>query len=107
MSDWFEKWHSWRKEQSRYPGQGTFAGIVYCALGLGEAGELIGEVKKAWRDDRGSISDERTEKIILELGDVLWYVDAMCEELNVSLEEVATANRKKIEARKAHERSIG
>lgn len=113
MSVVLKQWREWRRDRSRYPGQNSFAGLLYCALGLGEAGEAAGEVKKAWRDDvpahvrtacltyesRNVLTDARRKKIILELGDVLWYIDAMCDELGISLDDVAIANVEKIDAR--------
>lgn len=65
----------------------------------GEAGELIEEVCKAMRDDYGVITEERRTKMIKELGDVLWYVAAICEELNIDLEAVAMINLDKLEKR--------
>ena len=35
-----------------------------------------------------------------ELGDVLWYVSALARDLDITLEDVANANLKKLEDRK-------
>jgi len=49
-------------------------GEDYLGLGLiGETGEVAEHVKKCLRDDEGRLTDERREKLIKELGDVLWY----------------------------------
>jgi NTP pyrophosphatase (non-canonical NTP hydrolase) len=64
----------------------------------GEAGEFVEEVQKSLRDSGGDITDRRDD-MILELGDVIWYVTAACHELGVSLEELMEANRAKLEAR--------
>ena len=66
--------------------------LSYVALGLGEAGEAQGKVKKIIRDCDGEITPEKKEQIKHELGDILWYVSAMCGELDLRLEDVATAN---------------
>lgn len=48
--------------------------IQYMALGLGgEVGE-VQKLKKLFRDDNGRMSNSRKEKLITELGDVMWYL---------------------------------
>jgi NTP pyrophosphatase (non-canonical NTP hydrolase) len=75
--------------------------IPYSALALaGEAGEFANEVKKALRDDRGYISDERRLRLLLELGDVLWYVAYITQELGSSLESVIELNVEKLQRRR-------
>src|ERR1700722_10421646 len=65
-----------------YPGRNTIHGIVYCALKLnGEAGEIAEKVGKALRDDHSTITPERREALLLELGDVMWYVANLANEL--------------------------
>ncbi len=84
-----------------YPGQGSMAGLVYCALKLnGEAGEVAEKVGKALRDHEGEINLERRSALILELGDVLWYVAAAARELHISLEAVAERNLEKLRDRR-------
>ena len=39
------------------------------------------------------------QNIKLELGDVLWYINAMCRDLGLTLEEVAQANIEKLSSR--------
>ena len=69
-----------------YPNKGN--NIFYPALGLGEAGEIQNQVKKIMRDDGGVITEERRLNLMKELGDLLWYVGAMCNELGVSMDTV-------------------
>lgn len=46
----------------------------YVRLGLiSEVGEVAGQVKRIIRDDGGVLTPERREKLLDELGDVLWY----------------------------------
>ena len=101
-----------------YPGQGTALGLVYVGLKLnGEAGELAEHIGKAMRDDgfvtpisedgceqlralsgffAGHLTDTRRALIIKEIGDVLWYLSAACNELGIKLSEVAATNLEKL-----------
>jgi len=72
----------------------------YCFLGLaGEAGELCNQAKKVIRDDDNEVRTERWNKMVDELGDVLWYAAAIATVLNITLNEVATQNLDKLNAR--------
>jgi len=76
------------------------AWLSYPALGLaGEAGEVAEHVKKAIRDDGGSVSEERRAAMAKELGDVLWYVAQITSELGLELEDVARENLEKLSSR--------
>lgn len=76
-------------------------GKLYCALGLcGEAGEVAEKVKKLYRDQQGEVTDEFKAAVKKELGDVLWYLTAMANELNMSLEEIMLTNYNKLIARR-------
>lgn len=75
--------------------------IPYCALGLtGEAGEVAEKVKKIIRDKGGKVNEEDKQDLKKELGDVLWYVTDMADQLGFTLEEVAQANIDKLQSRK-------
>lgn len=70
--------------------------LVWNALGLaGEAGEVADTIKKAVFHQHGMNRDE----LIKELGDVLWYVAALCSKLDTPLSEVMERNIVKLEAR--------
>ena len=70
--------------------------VTYDGLGLGEAGEVQGKIKKIIRDNGGTIDGEAKEAIKAELGDTLWYIASMCQNLGITLEEVATYNIEKL-----------
>jgi NTP pyrophosphatase (non-canonical NTP hydrolase) len=94
----FSEYQSRSRETAVYPEAGN--NIVYPALGLcGEAGETAEKVKKAIRDDGGTLTEERREAIAAELGDVLWYVAQLATEAGLELEEVAQANLDKLASR--------
>ena len=73
--------------------------VSYDGLGLGEAGEVQGKIKKIIRDDGGIITPEGIDDIKKELGDNLWYIASMCENLGITLEDVANTNIEKIHDR--------
>ena len=74
--------------------------LQYMALGLGgEVGEVLNEIKKYERDDNNILSIVRREKIITEMGDVLWYFQGLCNRLNISILDVMENNIEKIENR--------
>lgn len=69
--------------------------VIYPALGLAaEAGEVANKVKKILRDgkfDREAIADE--------VGDCMWYIAALCRDLNIDMQEIADNNIKKLKDR--------
>lgn len=70
--------------------------LAICALGLtGEAGEVADHVKK----HLGHGHDLDVEKIIKEIGDVIWYAAVMAHVLGVKLSEVTAKNVAKLKAR--------
>ena len=75
-------------------------GIEYCALGLvSEVGEIVGKMKKFLRGD--FTIDVLIAGMHKELGDVLWYVAMLAEELDVPLDDLAADVLSKLQARKA------
>lgn len=76
-------------------------GLTYAALGLaGETGEVVERIKKIVRDRHGKPNEEDKDYLILELGDVLWYITRLANLLNVPLEYILQSNVEKIEDRK-------
>lgn len=70
---------------------------TWAAMGLvAEAGEVVAEFEKGLRKDD---FESRREKIMNELGDVMWFAAALCNALDISLEEVMVNNVYKIQAR--------
>jgi NTP pyrophosphatase (non-canonical NTP hydrolase) len=77
-----------------------YLGLSYTSNGLGEVGEIQGKIKKILRDQGGNVTEENKEDLKKELGDVLWYVAAMCSELGLSMDDVAKTNIDKLFSRK-------
>ena len=70
--------------------------LINGVMGLcGESGEVIDIVKKHLAQGH----ELNKDKIIEELGDVLWYVAEVAYVLNVKLEDVFTLNIKKLSKR--------
>jgi NTP pyrophosphatase (non-canonical NTP hydrolase) len=84
-----------------YPeaGTGSAMALAYVGLGLGEAGEIQGKIKKILRDNGGVVTDEIRLEIAKEVGDLLWYVARTSEELGYDLEEIAKMNVSKLKSR--------
>lgn len=74
---------------------------LYPVLGLvGEAGEISEKFKKLYRDKKGIADKEFTDLLSKEIGDVLWYCSEICTQFNLSLNDVAKENIKKLFSRK-------
>lgn len=72
--------------------------LVYATWGLmNEYGEFLGKMKKALRGDPNVVNKEDLEK---EMGDVLWYLSATCDSLDIDLQVVAETNLVKLQDRK-------
>ncbi|RMG57602.1 MAG: hypothetical protein D6722_24685 [Bacteroidetes bacterium] len=82
--------------------------IVYPALGLaGESGEVVEIVKKALRRANSSeygcaaniLTNDERSRLTLEIGDVLWYVEALCRELGITPHQAMQATLAKLDER--------
>lgn len=72
------------------------ADTPYVVLGLiGELGELYGSWAKSIRD--GTELDHK--EVMKELGDILWFLNALCRDLDTDLEQVALMNIDKLTKR--------
>lgn len=71
-------------------------GVLHAVLGIsGEAGELLDAVKKHVIYDKPL----DVENTIEELGDIMFYITMLCNELNIDLVVPIIENRKKLERR--------
>jgi len=69
---------------------------MYLAMSIaGEAGEVIEIIKKSVRDGRAI----DMEKLKYELGDVMWYIAALCECFGFDMGELAQMNVDKLRKR--------
>jgi NTP pyrophosphatase (non-canonical NTP hydrolase) len=89
-----------RAEATAFYRNRTCDPLQYVTIALvGEAGEFANEVKKHMRSGDGVIDKDRRVRMILELGDVLWYLAAAASELDVNLGVVARLNLEKLALR--------
>jgi len=73
--------------------------ILYPALGLaGEAGEVANKVKKLIRDGYEKNKDYRKE-ISAEIGDCLWYIAVLADDIGCDLQTIADNNIVKLQDR--------
>ncbi len=94
----FKEYQEESRKTAIYPDKDN--NFVYPVLGLvGEAGEVAEKIKKIIRDKEGIVDQESREKVMKELGDVLWYLSQTATELNLSLEKVANNNIEKLKSR--------
>ncbi len=69
--------------------------VSYFALGAaGEAGEIANKTKKLLRGDKNQ--QELCADMVQEIGDVLWYLAMLCNELKLDLGTIADLNLKKL-----------
>lgn len=93
-----KKYQEWTLSTAVYPGAGqhNFQEIVYLTLGLAsEAGEFAGKLKKIVRGDVVN-----PESVVAEASDVLWYLARICDNMNITLCDLADYSVSKLEARK-------
>ena len=77
----------------------NIARLTTASVGLAaESGEFLEIVKKMVFQGKPWNSDNR-EHLIIELGDVMWYVAQACMALDISFDDVIRGNVKKLEKR--------
>ena len=79
---------------------GSLTALTYLGLGLGEAGEIQGKLKKILRDSGGEVTYEARAELLKEIGDLQWYLTRLADELDADMGVVALANIGKLASRK-------
>ena len=86
------------KQTAIYPREQA---IIYPTLGLtGEAGEVANKVKKIIRDGTSKNNENLVQEISAEIGDCLWYISVLADDIGVKLSDIANSNLEKLENRK-------
>ncbi len=90
----FDEYHTFVKSMKVYPEKHA---IIYPALGIaGEGGEIAEKVKKWLRGD----SELNKTEVLKEVGDVLWYLTSMADDLGFTLQDAVNMNIEKLTSRK-------
>ena len=75
--------------------------IIYPTLGLtGEAGEVANKVKKIIRDGTNKNDEGLVQDLSAEIGDCLWYIAVLADDIGCKLSDIANTNLIKLENRK-------
>ncbi len=95
----FNTYQQITRKDAKYPDIGN--NFIFPTLGLvEEAGEVTGKIKKLIRNQNkftpADLNEEDKSKVIIEMGDELWYLSALASELGVTLNEVAEKNLEKV-----------
>ena len=94
----FDNYQKEARKTAIYPNKDK--NFIYPTLGLvGESGEVAEKIKKILRDKNGNFDHKSKLAIKKELGDVLWYLSNLCDELKFSLDDVAESNLEKLNLR--------
>ena len=94
----FDNYQREARKTAIYPDKNK--NFIYPTLGLvGESGEVAEKIKKILRDKNGTFDYESKLSLKKELGDVLWYLSNLCDELEFSLSDVAKENLEKLNLR--------
>lgn len=84
-----------------YPRHIDALGLFWAPMGVAaEAGEFVGEFEKMYRKDEGHLTPERKEAILAEAGDVLWFLTAALDSLDLTVEEAIDYNIDKLRRRR-------
>lgn len=96
----FNEYQGKTSETAIYPEETP---LQYLALGItGEAGEIADKVKKKERDGNW---DE--EDLTNEIGDVIWYLAQLADQLDKDLGDIAEKNIEKLRDRKERDKISG
>ena len=95
----FESYTDFALSVAKWPAPGIDNPCTKIALGLcSEAGEFAAEVERTWGRGK-AIEYQQRDAMMLELGDILYYVALAAHALGVSIEDVMSRNVAKLKER--------
>lgn len=92
-----------RVHKEMYEGMGDLSRqelreVIYAGV-FEEAGEIAGIHKREYRRFDRDLGELTMSHLVEEIGDLLWYIFALCDIENLSVCEVMDYNKKKLENR--------
>lgn len=94
--DLYEEYRKWQPTYAKYMAMSKHNRQEYTVIGLAaEAGEVLSLAQKAKRNYRYIDRD----KLIDELGDVLWYFTGICNEFDIDTDDIIKFNMEKLKER--------
>lgn len=95
MSNKMKEYQEFTRTTAIYPKDKA---LEYLTLGLcSESGEVCAALKRQIRGDDLDLK----KQILAELGDCLWYITRLADELDCDLEKIMDANEAKLKSRQA------
>ncbi len=96
----FDEYQKAASATAQYASEDPNFRLMYVCMGIaGEAGEVIEKMKKIVRNDGGFVSVDKRYELNKEIGDVFWYLSELARLLDISLNDVARTNIKKLSDR--------
>lgn len=94
-----EEYQEWVRSITRDEMQERY-GLIYGGIKLAaEAGEVANIVGKAMHGDINRVGNDYFDRLVDELGDVLWYIAYMCNSLDCSIDDLIVHNINKLTKR--------
>ena len=78
--------------------------VIYAGV-FEEAGEIAGIHKREHRRFERDLEELTMGHLMEEIGDLLWYIFALCDIENISVRDVMKYNKQKLEARYGQHKS--
>lgn len=71
-------------------------GPYYTILGIyDELGKLSEKLRESLKDKDGNFSDRDIQRLEISIGDIIFYLTCMCNDLNININQVLEMNLKK------------
>jgi|TARA_R100000231_G_scaffold136649_1_gene112145 NTP pyrophosphatase (non-canonical NTP hydrolase) len=86
----------WTRDTAIYKQKVTYPSLLLAS----EVGEALNIIQKVMRDDDSVVSDEKREALSYELGDILWALARLVDDLGLDFSKIAERNIAKLEDRK-------